>query len=50
MSRRECRIYALHRQDQQKLGETNINVLTLAVIYDGVAFPILFVPVDAKKR
>ncbi|MEA4868584.1 IS4 family transposase ISBf13 [bioreactor metagenome] len=25
-----------------KFGETNINVLTLAVTYDGVAFPVLF--------
>jgi hypothetical protein len=24
-----------------KFGETNINVLTLAIVYDGVAFPIL---------
>ena len=31
-----------------KFGETNINVLTLAIIYDGVAFPILISMLDKR--
>jgi hypothetical protein len=29
-----------------KFGKTNINVLTLAIMYDGVAFPILISMLD----
>ena len=31
-----------------KFGETNINVLTLAIVYDGVAFPILISMLDKR--
>jgi hypothetical protein len=29
-----------------KFGETNINVLTLATVYEGVAFPVLITVLD----
>jgi hypothetical protein len=31
-----------------KFGETNINILTLAIVYDGVAFPILISMLDKR--
>jgi hypothetical protein len=31
-----------------KFGQTNINVLTLAVVYKGVAFPVLFTMLDKR--
>jgi hypothetical protein len=31
-----------------KFGETNINVLTLAIVYDGVAFPVLISMLDKR--
>jgi Transposase DDE domain. len=31
-----------------KFGETNINVLTLAIVYDGVAFPLLILMLDKR--
>jgi hypothetical protein len=31
-----------------KFGQTNINVLTLAIVYQGVAFPILFTMLDKR--
>ncbi|MDR1602522.1 MAG: hypothetical protein LBS42_08860 [Tannerella sp.] len=32
----------------RKFGETNINVLTLAVIHDGVAFPLLITMLNKR--